>query len=1617
MKKKIISMFVIVNILMSVLTPFAFSASEKIVMQYTFDSESSQEYVYDTSTGATAQFKYFDGMSYPFVFQHTGWNSYFQNGEGGGRYPNAEQMYIEGGSLCVNMLGHERLAVNIPVNETGNTAKHYQINFVVKHNSATAGQGLKIAMDELPSVTSPSKYEAVDVTEARPGGMHMYFDTVGRSHTYSKVVYLSPGQHSLRFQPIGNVNFKIEEIIVKELEGESAAPLDFMLPGGQYLIEDDMFYSIGTPGGSGWDVHEAGGEVSSQWGRYYLKDTNKYLSVDMKHDFKSVDSGRFAVDYRFYFTDDIDGFKWQIRNGETPVISLKTMSGAIYAQTPSQDVYLCDYTVDEQLAQNYTPGAQAEYGVKIFGDFDTKTYDVYINGKLCGDDIALSGECVDNVFFSSSDAETGCIYIYPLRVYTDYYVNETFVSTKSGSETVPSYFVKSGNASVVHSSSQLWFDQYSLRLQKNENEQAISLQNDFEIEENTAAFEFFVIDSVGNSKISASLGDGIKISTDNNCFKFGDEIFYSNYVTNLWYRIKVIADFKEGVCDLYVNDILQKGGMYFSGNNKGIKFECAQENAADVMLDDIFVYPMLEEPADYVPEPNKAESKQDVGIISCSLWRPGKQMGWDRIAPYPERKPLLGYYDEGNPEVSDWETKMMVEHGADFQMFCWFKPNGTQNTPIKTPNWSYALENGYKNSKYSDMMKYCILFENLTASIEGADDFKNNIVPYWIEHYFKDERYYKIDNKPVISIYNLKKFVQQVNAIYTEPLDEHYTSAKNVLDYLREKCKEAGFDGAVIMSCSASYENYIDPARLTELGIDAVHPYGWDGADGASALYMKNMSERMAGYGIDLVTGPGMGMDKEPWDGVKGQMTTKASFEEQLNWTINEYMPNIAVGQYGKNMVVIDNWNEIGEGHYICPSEGNGWDYLDIMRKYLCPAAPEHSDAVPTANQAKRIQIMYDQNRTGYKQVNNIVPERYSDNIVKSWDFELSNSGWTNDHLEKSSVTGGAWYLKAAGDDPWIKVTDLSIPAEDVSYIKLRLKRSSQTPCKAELYFLTDEYTEIDWNRRYSFIVQEGDWADYYINVASNEYWKGTIKGIRFDPFNGKGGEMWIDEITLIGNLTNPQNSIAYKNEIIPIEPTIIDSVPMVPLVSAAKTIKDAKFEWETDKKEKLTFVCGKDAYEVCDSKKGYRKNGVVYKLNHPFKLKDGIMYAPIDFLGELTAPYGVSYIENKNAVSVGDNAGIDYNAPVIVSSYPVYGESLANANVKPYITFDKAVSESSIAQIVIKKGDVVIPSQNTLSADGKTVTLTPKNGLSEHTSYRIVVPDTVCGENGAAVSEAEYPFSTALMCYDFEKEPTDTLKNEYSILSQYLVTCKRTNETASGGEYSFKVAVGSPEGGNIKFGLPILEDQQYKNRTYTVSLDLKGLYPGMSKTLSFYISYYTDGRLVNKQITNLYKLKDDFETYKFTFSIEDEPAGVWLPQLYILSNAAGGGFYIDNLKMSYTNNDIGVLSNEIYMLKGYGSDNEEYITEDNITSGEITAVADKLYREGESYILVIAKYNEGRLISVKTDRIEASEDKGLKQKKLTASLSADASSNDEIKAFLWNTQDFTPQSSVVGMK
>jgi hypothetical protein len=137
--------------------------------------------------------------------------------------------------------------------------------------------------------------------------------------------------------------------------------------------------------------------------------------------------------------------------------------------------------------------------------------------------------------------------------------------------------------------------------------------------------------------------------------------------------------------------------------------------------------------ADYVPVPQPLKSDYEIGALYFPGWP--KIESWARIWPVaPERKPVLGWYDEGNPEVVDWQIKWAVENGLSYFLVDWYWHKGVQHLD----HWVSA----YKRARYRSCLKWAVMWANHNETGSHSEADQRAVTTFWIENYFSMPEYY-----------------------------------------------------------------------------------------------------------------------------------------------------------------------------------------------------------------------------------------------------------------------------------------------------------------------------------------------------------------------------------------------------------------------------------------------------------------------------------------------------------------------------------------------------------------------------------------------------------------------------------------------------------------------------------------------------------------------------------------------------------------------------------------------------------------------------------------------------------------------------------------------------------
>jgi hypothetical protein len=330
-----------------------------------------------------------------------------------------------------------------------------------------------------------------------------------------------------------------------------------------------------------------------------------------------------------------------------------------------------------------------------------------------------------------------------------------------------------------------------------------------------------------------------------------------------------------------------------------------------------------------VPEPHPVDSPLLVG----SYYFPGhfNAMRWVPMAKFQHPYPLLGYYRDGEPVVSDWHIKWAVEHGIDFFAFDWYYDYKTGNVH----EHNLALDRGFLRARYRDLMRFCIFWCNEENWEPDYTEGQMMLLARTLrDRYLHQPNYLLFEGKAALFVSQPSRLIKRFGVegcaeiwrkMSTEAGVELYPVA---LQHSSPALKAAGF-----MATSAY--NYAGTAVPPG---ESRAPY-----DTMVTGYEETWKAARSDDSLPYIVPVSPGWDSRPWYG-EGTMVRTNPRPEKYRQMCEAAKPYV---DPRLQAVISECWNEFGEGSYIEPCTQYGFGYLDALRDAFCPDNPHHLDLTP----------------------------------------------------------------------------------------------------------------------------------------------------------------------------------------------------------------------------------------------------------------------------------------------------------------------------------------------------------------------------------------------------------------------------------------------------------------------------------------------------------------------------------------------------------------------------------------------------------------------------------------------------------------------------------------------
>ena len=331
--------------------------------------------------------------------------------------------------------------------------------------------------------------------------------------------------------------------------------------------------------------------------------------------------------------------------------------------------------------------------------------------------------------------------------------------------------------------------------------------------------------------------------------------------------------------------------------------------------------------------PALAQSYQ-VGVYYFPGWRdntPGSPSmhPWEPIKPYPERKPLLGWYHEGDDAVMRQQLDWMAGYGIQYVVFDWY-----MGPPGNTVYLDHALQ-AYLRAPQRAQVKFSLLWANHGKFPASLGDWEG-MVRYWSANYFPRPEFLKQDGHPVVFVFSADMLESQAKTFGQ--------SAQSLLARAQAIVAAQGMPDILFVAGTGAAKPFISGgAKAAGYGAFSTYNYQQGPADAhPSASYAeldRGYRAHWQGFAqqgdLPLIVPTTSGWDKRPWGGTVSypahdhSESTPEQFRQHLqaarDWMDASPWPT-------RKYAVICCWNEFGEGSFIEPTEQGRFQYLEQVK-------------------------------------------------------------------------------------------------------------------------------------------------------------------------------------------------------------------------------------------------------------------------------------------------------------------------------------------------------------------------------------------------------------------------------------------------------------------------------------------------------------------------------------------------------------------------------------------------------------------------------------------------------------------------------------------------------------
>jgi len=312
------------------------------------------------------------------------------------------------------------------------------------------------------------------------------------------------------------------------------------------------------------------------------------------------------------------------------------------------------------------------------------------------------------------------------------------------------------------------------------------------------------------------------------------------------------------------------------------------------------------------------------------------------------RKPLWGYVNEANPDVMEMQINAASRNGVNVFIYDWYWYDDR-------PFLEECLNDGFLGAPNNEQMQFYLMWANhdaghlwdkrnshdldtvIWSGKAGRAKFET-IGRRVIGKYFSRLNYYRIDGKPVFSIFDLPNLVNGLGGI---------EATRDAFAWFDKQSAEAGYGGVHFqLTLWGDHETELadgtivpDKLLAPKLGFNSITQYQYCHMADINRTYADIMTdiprvwEECARLGVTYIPHVSVGWDNNARFFAYDDRIIKENTPEQIEAAFRAVKEFLARHPELPPLITVNSWNEWTEGSYLQPDSLFGYGYLDAIRK------------------------------------------------------------------------------------------------------------------------------------------------------------------------------------------------------------------------------------------------------------------------------------------------------------------------------------------------------------------------------------------------------------------------------------------------------------------------------------------------------------------------------------------------------------------------------------------------------------------------------------------------------------------------------------------------------------